>query len=85
MKIAVTGATGFIGHYIVRQLLAAGHQLVCWRRDSSDVSGLPEDAETLQWLAGELGDLLGGGGLCVVVGRAVETPRPSPPKASIII
>ena len=56
MKIAVTGATGFIGHYIVRQLLAAGHQLVCWRRDSSDVSGLPEDAETLQWLAGELGD-----------------------------
>ncbi len=56
MKIAVTGATGFIGHYIVRQLIAGGHQLRCWRRDSSDLSGFPADPDNLQWLKGELGD-----------------------------
>lgn len=56
MKIAVTGATGFIGHYIVRQLLAAGHQLTCWRRESSDLGGFPDDPDNLQWLPGTLGD-----------------------------
>ena len=56
MRIAVTGATGFIGHYIVRQLLAAGHQLACWCRESSDLGGFADDPENLQWIPGQLGD-----------------------------
>ena len=32
MKIALTGATGFVGRYLVRQLLEGGNQLRCWHR-----------------------------------------------------
>lgn len=53
MRIAVTGATGFVGRYIVSHLAAAGHQLICWRRPSSDVSGLPRE---VVWIEGGLGD-----------------------------
>ena len=40
MLIAVTGATGFLGRYLVRRLASAGHRLRCWYRPSSDRSGL---------------------------------------------
>jgi nucleoside-diphosphate-sugar epimerase len=56
MKIAVTGATGFIGRYIVRHLVEQGHACRCWFRPDSDRSGLDKLAEHLQWLPGELGD-----------------------------
>jgi len=54
MKIAVTGATGFIGRYIVRHLSDQGHSLRCWHRTSSDRSGL--EAVDLTWVEGGLGD-----------------------------
>jgi nucleoside-diphosphate-sugar epimerase len=53
MNIAVTGATGFLGRYIVRHLTAAGHRLRCWFRPDGDRAGLPE---TVEWLPGQLGD-----------------------------
>ena len=53
MKIAVTGATGFVGRYIVSHLAGAGHRIVGWRRPTSDVGGLPADVE---WIEGGLGD-----------------------------
>lgn len=34
-RVLVTGATGFIGHYIVRQLLASGHEVSVLVRESS--------------------------------------------------
>src|SRR5262245_20922296 len=52
MLIAVTGATGFLGRYLVRHLSGAGHKLRCWHRPASDKSGL----EDVEWLAGGLGD-----------------------------
>jgi nucleoside-diphosphate-sugar epimerase len=52
MKIAVTGATGFVGRYLVRHLVEAGHQLRCWHRPESDRSGM----EAVEWLPGTLGD-----------------------------
>lgn len=33
MKIAITGATGFVGQLLVRDLLAAGHILLLVGRD----------------------------------------------------
>ena len=57
MRIAVTGATGFLGRYIVNHLLGQGHACRCWYRSSSDRGGFDEAAgERLAWLAGELND-----------------------------
>src|SRR5205085_5658549 len=56
MRIAVTGATGFLGRYLVRHLAAAGHQLRCWYRPGSDRSGLETASGSIDWVAGQLGD-----------------------------
>lgn len=56
MLIAVTGATGFLGRYIVRRLAQAGHRLRCWHRPSSDRSGFDDVRDSLEWLPGQLGD-----------------------------
>jgi nucleoside-diphosphate-sugar epimerase len=55
MRIAITGATGFLGRYIVRHLSGLGHHLRCWYRPSADRSGF--DGLSVEWLAGELGDV----------------------------
>lgn len=56
MFIAVTGATGFLGRYIVRRLVQAGHRLRCWHRPASDRSGFDDVRESIEWLPGHLGD-----------------------------
>jgi len=56
MRVAVTGATGFLGRYIARRLVGAGHSLRCWFRPGSERSGFEEIAESLEWLPGQLGD-----------------------------
>jgi nucleoside-diphosphate-sugar epimerase len=55
MHIAVTGATGFIGRYVIRLLASEGHRLRCWNRPSSDRTGL-EDLGAVEWIEGGLGD-----------------------------
>ena len=56
MRIAITGATGFLGRYLLRRFTAAGHELRCWYRASSDRSGLDDCSQGIEWLPGELGD-----------------------------
>ena len=56
MRIAVTGATGFLGRYLVRRLATSGHQLRCWHRPTSDRSGLDDVRASIEWLPGQLGD-----------------------------
>lgn len=55
MKIAVTGATGFLGRYIVNHLTNQGHTCRCWHRPESDRGGFTDDA-AVHWIAGNLGD-----------------------------
>ncbi len=55
MNIAVTGATGFLGRYIVNHLLGEGHTCRCWFRPNSDRGGFDEDSR-IDWIPGELGD-----------------------------
>ena len=56
MHIGITGATGFIGRYIVRHLIELGHTCRCWYRSSShrDIAGVARDS--IEWVPGELGD-----------------------------
>ena len=56
MRIALTGATGFLGRYIVQRLAASGHALRCWRRAESDASGLGNAVGAIEWVAGGLGE-----------------------------
>ncbi len=53
MLIAVTGATGFLGRYIVNQLFEQGHTCRCWHRPAGDRDGFVGDVE---WLPGQLND-----------------------------
>jgi nucleoside-diphosphate-sugar epimerase len=53
MKIAITGATGFVGRSLVGRLLAAGHELRCWIR--SDPTQPQREQQSVQWIKGELG------------------------------
>lgn len=55
MKIAVTGATGFIGRYIVEQLVENGHQLKCWFRDPAKIETCSRH-DQCEWSEGGLGD-----------------------------
>ncbi|HOO16430.1 MAG TPA: NAD(P)-dependent oxidoreductase [Phycisphaerae bacterium] len=56
MRVAVTGASGFLGRYIVNLLLERGHECRCWFRPASDRTGFEEVGGQLEWLPGELGD-----------------------------
>ena len=54
MNIAVTGATGFLGRYIVRHLVEQGHRCRCWYRPDSDRSGFGEAEADIDWVSGSL-------------------------------
>lgn len=56
MHIAVTGATGFLGRYIVERLTQSGHTCRCWYRPTSDRSGIEAAKGLLEWMPGDLGD-----------------------------
>jgi nucleoside-diphosphate-sugar epimerase len=56
MRVAVTGATGFLGRYIVAELVRKGHTCRCWHRPESDLSGFEACAESIAWVPGTLND-----------------------------
>lgn len=55
MRIALTGATGFIGRYIANHLAQQGHSLQCWYRPTSNREGF-DPIEDLKWIKGDLGN-----------------------------
>ena len=55
MKVAITGATGFLGRYIVAKMASAGNRCRCWYRLESDRGGF-DNAAAIEWCAGRLGD-----------------------------
>jgi dihydroflavonol-4-reductase len=57
MRAAVTGATGFVGAAVVRELLGAGWQVRCLVRGGSDRRNL--QGLDVEVVPGELGDAPG--------------------------
>lgn len=53
MKIAVTGATGVIGRFVVGYLVSAGHEVTALVRPTSDRSGF---AQPPRWIVGDVQD-----------------------------
>ncbi len=72
MRIAVTGATGFLGRYIVQRLAASGHALRCWRRAESDASGFDNASGAIEWVDSGLGDVDGFANYCRGVDAVVH-------------
>ncbi len=56
MKVAITGATGFLGHYIVNRMFADGNSCRCWFRSESDCYQPSGEGADVKWVHGELGD-----------------------------
>jgi len=56
MLIAITGGTGFIGRYVIKKLIAQGHQVRAWYRESSDRTGFETFVSSIDWRLGTLGD-----------------------------
>ncbi len=57
MHIAVTGATGFLGRYIVRHLVECGHRCRLWYRPRSDRAGFEMIEQAIEWVPGDLTDI----------------------------
>jgi uncharacterized protein (TIGR01777 family) len=50
MKILVTGATGFVGQYVMEELIRAGHEIVALTRDSKKAQKkIPFPCEIYDW------------------------------------
>ena len=56
MRVGVTGATGFLGRYIVGRLAGQGHHCRCWHRPTSDLGAFSVPTGMLTWIPGELDD-----------------------------
>ncbi|MCH2182203.1 MAG: NAD(P)-dependent oxidoreductase [Mariniblastus sp.] len=54
MRVALTGATGFIGRYIAHHLVEQGHQLNGWYREESDRTGFESINHAIKWVPGGL-------------------------------
>ncbi len=56
-KVLITGATGFIGAYVLRLLLRRGYAVRALRRSTSPLDLVREVADQVEWVEGDVTDL----------------------------
>ena len=56
MKIAITGLSGFLGHYVAKKLFEKDVQIQALVRSTSDTSHLKDYEEKITFVQGDLGD-----------------------------
>jgi nucleoside-diphosphate-sugar epimerase len=56
-RILITGATGFIGSYVLRWLLRQGYSVRALRRRNSPLELVSEVVEQVEWVEGDITDL----------------------------
>ena len=56
MKIAITGLSGFLGHYVAKKLFERDVQMQALVRNTSDTSHLNDYEEKITFVQGDLGD-----------------------------
>lgn len=55
--ILVTGASGFVGSYLVKKLCKEGHSIKALKRSNSKIDHLSEYSDKIEWLNGDLLDI----------------------------
>jgi len=55
--ILVTGATGIVGHFIVKDLVASGHKIRAIKRAESNTDSLALLSKSIEWVEADLLDL----------------------------
>lgn len=50
MRAFVTGASGFIGSYLVKSLIDDGHRVLCLKRPTSNLNNLEEYKDKVEWV-----------------------------------
>ncbi len=56
-KIFITGATGFLGSYILRFLVRDGHDIYAMRRAHSRMDMIADIQDKVAWTVGDIGDI----------------------------
>lgn len=57
-NVFITGATGLVGGYMLRAFVEAGYRVKAIRRSLSDVTFLGEYAQKVEWVEGDILDVL---------------------------
>lgn len=57
-KVLVTGGTGFLGSYLVRQLVKKGYQVRILKRTTSSLTLLEEVKNQVEWMDGDILDVI---------------------------
>ena len=50
MEILILGGNGYIGSKVTRELIKKGHNIVCTKRTSSNLSRLSEVSGYIKWI-----------------------------------
>jgi nucleoside-diphosphate-sugar epimerase len=57
-KVLLTGATGFLGAYLLRQLVKKGYDVRALRRENSSLALVQDIEHQVEWVEGDITDLL---------------------------